>query len=121
MIERKTYLATVVEVHNTAPRCSDILVTLCLSSHDQSSIHVHVMAGQVQRNQSLKDHAVCGLRCRQKDQQASGRAAISDHVQHSSKPSALFIFSCSDSVERIQQTGNRVKEAAASRMQRHEV
>lgn len=42
------YLISIIQMHNIALLCIDILMALTLSTHDQCSIHVHVMAGEIQ-------------------------------------------------------------------------
>lgn len=96
-------------------------MALALATHDQSRIHVHVVAGKVQADQALEDHRVGGLRSGQEDQQASGRAAVSDHVQHSTKTSGLLELARGHAIQRIEETADGVEEAAAARVEGHEV
>ena len=113
-------LVGVVEIHD-AVLLRDILVALALAAHDQSRIHVHVVAGKVQADQTLEDHGVGGLCSGEEDQQASGRAAVSDHVQHGTKASGLLELARSHAIESIEKTADGVEEAAAARVEGHEV
>jgi len=56
-----SYLVGVVFVHQPAPLNAHVLVALSLSTHDQSGIHVHVVARQIQADQALEDHRVGGF------------------------------------------------------------
>ena len=103
-----TYLIAIVQVHDTTPLRVDRLVALSLPTHDQSRVHVHVMTGQIQRNQALENHAVCRFGGRQEDEQTSGRTSIGDHVEHCTEPRALLEFACRDSIQSIQETRDGV-------------
>jgi len=96
-------------------------VALALATHDQGRIHVHVVASKVQADETLKDHRVGGLRSGEEDQQASGRAAVSDHVQHGTKASGLLELARSHTIKRIEEAADGVEEAAAARVEGHEV
>lgn len=96
-------------------------MALALAAHDQSRIHVHVVAGEVQADQALEDHGVGGLRSGEEDQQASSRAAVSDHVQHSTKASGLLELARGHAIQRIEKAADGVEEAAAARVEGHEV
>ena len=96
-------------------------MALALAAHNQCRIHLHVVASEIQADQTLEDHGVGGLRGGEEDQQASGRAAISDHVQHSTKASGLLELARGHAVQRIEKTADGVEEAAAARVEGHEV
>lgn len=49
-------------MHDLAPRSINVLVTLATASHGKRGIHVHVVAGKVQTDEQLEDHAPPGLR-----------------------------------------------------------
>lgn len=96
-------------------------MALTLAAHNQSRIHVHVVAGKVQANQALEDHRVGGLRSGEEDQQTGGSAAVSDHVQHGTKASGLLEFARSHAVQSIEEAADGVEEAASARVEGHEV
>ena len=96
-------------------------MALALAAHDKGRIHVHVVAGKVQADQTLEDHGVGRLRGGEEDQQASGRAAVSDHVQHGTKASGLLELARGHAIQSIEKTADRVEEAAAARVEGHEV
>jgi len=96
-------------------------VALALAAHDQGRVHVHVVAGEVQADQALEDHRVGGLRSGEEDQQTSGRAAVGDHIQHSTEASGLLKLARGHAIQRIEKTADRVEEAAAARVEGHEV
>lgn len=115
-----TYLVGVVKVHD-AILGRHILVALALSAHDQGSVHVHVVAGEVQADQTLEDHRVCGLCSGQEDQQTSGSAAIGDHVQDCAETGGLLELARGHTIQSIEKAADGVKEAASARVERHEV
>lgn len=96
-------------------------MALALATHDQGRIHVHIVAGKVQADQTLENHGVGGLRSGQEDQQASGRAAVGDHVQDGTKASGLLELACGHAIQSIEKAANGVEEAAAARVEGHEV
>jgi hypothetical protein len=60
-------------------------MALALATHGESGVHMHVMAGEVQADQALEDHAVRWLCRRQEYKKTSSGAAIGYHVQHGAK------------------------------------
>jgi tRNA G26 N,N-dimethylase Trm1 len=115
-----TYLVGVVKMHNAVLR-RHVLVALALAAHHQRRVHVHVMAGEIQTDQALENHRVRGLRSGKEDQQASGRAAISDHVEDGAEASGLLELARGHAVQRIEEAADGVEEAAAARVEGHEV
>lgn len=91
-----------------------------LAAHSQGSIHVHVMAGQIQADQALEDPAVRWLRRRQEDEQARGGAPIGHHIKDRAEARALVVLAGGDAIERVQKAGHGVEEAASARVQGHE-
>lgn len=55
-------------------------MTLPTAAYSERGIHVHVMAGKVQANKQLEDHAPSRSCNRQEDQQAGGRASVRHHI-----------------------------------------
>ena len=116
-----SYLVGVVKVHDPASRSTDILVALILPSHAECGVHVHVMAGKVQADQTLEDHTVSWFGRREEDKETGGRAAVRHHVKHGAKTSRLPELARCDPVQRIEEAGDGVEEAAAPGVERHEV
>ena len=88
-------------MHDLAPLLVDVLVTLSAASHGQGRIHMHVMAGEVQTDQQLEYHAPSRFCRRQKYEQASRCATISDHIQYCSELRGLLPFARRVSVQGI--------------------
>ena len=91
-------------MHDLAPVDIDVLVALTAATHGQSGIHVHVVAGEVETDQELEDHAPARLGCRQENEQAGCCAAVCHHVQHSAELGGLIELARSVAVQGIQQT-----------------
>lgn len=98
-----TNLVGVVQVQKPALALVDILVARIRAAHNQSSVHVHVVAGEVECNQALEDDGPSREGRGQEDQQARGSAAVRDHVQDSAKASRLVKSSRSIPVESVEQ------------------
>lgn len=79
------------------------------TANNQGSVHVHVVAGEVERNQALEDDGPSREGRGQEDKQARGGAAIRDHIQDSAKASRLVEGSGSISVESVKQARNAVE------------
>lgn len=62
-----SYLAGVVLVHNPATARIDLLMALAGSAHTQGSVHVHVVAGHVQADETLEEDGPSGPGGAQKD------------------------------------------------------
>ena len=118
---RGFYLVGIVLMHNPALFRRHILMTLALAAHGQRGIHVNVMAGQIQADEALEDHAVGGFGGGQEDEQARGSAAVGHHVQDGAEARALVVAAGGDAVEGVEQARDGVEEAAAARVQGHEV
>lgn len=96
-------------------------MALALAAHDESRVHVHVVAGKVQADQTLEDHRVGGLRSGEEYQQTGGSAAISNHVEDGAKAGALLELARGHTIQSIEQAADGVEEAAAARVEGHEV
>lgn len=48
-------------MHDLAPLGIDVLVALAAATHGKRSIHVHVVAGEVETDKQLEDHAPARL------------------------------------------------------------
>lgn len=54
------YPVGVVEMQDPTPAGVDLFMTLTAGSHGQSGVHVDIMAGEVETDESLKDDAPAG-------------------------------------------------------------
>ncbi len=63
-----TYLIRIILLQQPTPRRVHILMTLILSAHNLRRKHMHIMAGQIQRNQRLKHNTPSREGLRQKHQ-----------------------------------------------------
>jgi len=111
----------VVQVHDLAPLCINVLVALAAATHGESGIHVHVMAGEVETDEELEDHAPARHSGRKEDKEAGGGAAICHHVQDSSELCGLVEGTGSVAIESIQKARDAVEEGACARMKGHVV
>jgi hypothetical protein len=116
-----TYLVRVVLPQDPAPARRHVLVALSASAHAQRRIHVHVVTGQVERDQALEDDAPAGEGLRQKDEQTRRCAAVGDHVQHGAKLGALFVGTGCVAVEGVEQAGDAVEGCACAGVEGHVV
>ena len=96
-------------------------MALALPAHIQRSIHMHVMARKVQTNQPLEQPAVGRFGGGEEDEQAGGGAAVGDHVEDGAEARRLLELARRPAVGRVEQAGDGVEEAAAARVQGHEV
>lgn len=56
-VATSTYIVGVVHVHDPASTFVDFLVALVLAAHGECGVHVHVVAGEIERDEALKDDA----------------------------------------------------------------
>lgn len=119
--ESVTYLVGVVLPQNPAAACRHVLVALGAAAHAQGSVHVHVVAGQVQRDQTLEDDAPAREGLRQENQQTRRGAAVGHHVQHGAELGALLIGAGCVAIERVEQTRYAVQGGACARVEGHVV
>ena len=96
-------------------------MALRAAAHAQGSVHVHVVAGQVQRDQPLEDDAPAREGLREEDQQTRRGAAIGDHVEHGAELGTLLIGAGRDAIEGVEQTRYAVKGGACARVEGHVV
>lgn len=116
-----TYLVGIVEVHYPVPVGRDVLVALRAPAHAQRRIHVHVVAGEVKRDQALEDDAPAGEGLGKEHKQAGRGAAIGDHVQHGTELGALFVVAGCVAVERVEEARHAVERGACARVEGHVV
>lgn len=108
-------------MHHPVPLLINVLVALAAPAHGQSRIHVHVVAGKVETDEQLEDHAPSGLGRRQKDEETCRGAAVRHHIQHCAELCGLLELAGSVAVQGIEQTRDAVEQGAATRVQRHEI
>lgn len=89
------------------------------AANDQRSVHVHVVAREVEGNQALEDDSPAGEGGREKDEQAGRGAAVRDHVENSAEPTRLLEYAGNVAVDGIEEARDTIEERAGSRMQRH--
>jgi hypothetical protein len=69
---------------------------------------MHIVAGEVQRNQSLEDDSPAGERGREENEEAGSGASIRDHVKDSAESSRLLEDAGKVAIEGIEQAGDAV-------------
>jgi hypothetical protein len=69
-------------------------VTLPTAPHSQRGVHVNVVTGKIKTDQALEYDAPSRERRSEKDEQASCRASIGDHVENSAECRRLVVVSC---------------------------
>ena len=94
---------------------------LALSSHNQSGIHVHVVRGQVEGDQSLEDDGPAWESGGKEDEQAGGGATVGDHVENSAEAGRLLEDARSVAIEGIEQARDRVEKRASAWVEGHVV
>ena len=96
-------------------------MALAGSAHAESSVHVHVVTGHIQADETLEDDGPAGPSRAEEDQKTRGSAAIGDHVQHCTESGGLVEVSCCITVQAVQQTGHRVEEGTGPGVEGHVV
>lgn len=119
VVGREANLVGVIQVQQPALALVDVLVARVGASNNQSGVHVHVVAGEVERNQALEDDGPSRKGRRQENQQARGGAAVRDHVQDGAEASRLVKGSGSISIESVEQARDAVEQGARARVQGH--
>lgn len=113
------YIIRVIQIQDPTPLLLNLLVTRCTPI--QTGIHVHIVARQIQRNQTLEQNRPLRIRTAQKTQQTRRCAAVRHHVQHCPKLGGLIEAPRGIPIEGIKETGYSVEESAIVRMVGHEV
>jgi hypothetical protein len=90
-------------------------------AHGQRGVHVHVVAREVEGDQTLEEDGPAGEGGRQENQQTRRGAAVRDHVQDGAEARRLLEVARGIAVQRIQQARDAVQERAGARVQRHVV
>jgi len=96
-------------------------VALVGSTDTQSSVHVHIVTGEVQGNQTLEDNRPARPGGAQEDEQAGSGAAIRDHIQHGTECGRLTVVPGSIAIQRVQQTRHAVENGTGARVEGHVV
>lgn len=115
------YPAGVILVQDPAAARVDLLVALRRATHAQRSVHVHVVASQVQTDQALKQDRPPRPGRAQEDQKTRGGAPIRDHVEHTTKSRGLVVESRKISIQRIEETRDTVEKRACAGVEGHVV
>lgn len=120
-IKNTTNLVGVVKVQEPALTLVDILVTRVGATDKESSIHVNVVAGEVEGDKGLEENGPSREGRGEEDEQAGGGATVSDHVENGAESGRLLKGTGSVAIEGIEQARNTVEECACSRMEGHVV
>jgi hypothetical protein len=99
-----TYVVGVVLLQDPTPALVDVLMALSAAAHAQGRVHVHVVASQIQRDETLENDAPPGKCLRQEDQQTGRGAPVRDHVQYRAKFCGLLEPTGCVAVEGIEET-----------------
>lgn len=111
----------VVLVEDPAAAGVDLLVALVGTTHAQRSVHVHVVTGQVQANQTLEDDSPSGPGGAQEDNQARGRATVGHHIQHGAESGRLVKVTRRITIQCVEQARDAVKKRTRARVEGHVV
>lgn len=94
----------VVLVQNPASGRINLLVALAGTTPAQGGIHVHVMAGHVQANQTLENNGPPRPSRAQENKQTSSGATVCHHIKHCTKGGRLVEVSRGVPIQGVQQT-----------------
>lgn len=113
------YIIRVIQIQDPTPLLLNLLVAR--RTPIQTGIHVHIVARQIQRNQTLEQNRPLRIRTAQKTQQTRRCATIRHHVQHCPKLGRLVEAPRGIPIEGVEETGYSVEESTVVRMIGHEV
>lgn len=91
------------------------------ASHGEGSVHVNVVAGEVEGEQHLEDNGPSGECARQENQQTRSRASVRNHVENGAKARRLLESASSVSIESVKEARHAVQQRAGSRVEGHVV
>lgn len=94
-------------------------MALVLPSHAEGSIHVDVVAGEVEGDEPLEEDGPARPGGREENEEAGGRAAVRHHVQNSAELGRLFKIPRGISVQCVEEAGDAVERRAGARMKGH--
>ena len=77
---KRTYVIRIIHIQNPTPTLIHLLMALATPPHAKRSIHMHIMARQIQTNQSLEHDAPTRERAGEENEKAGCSAAIGNHV-----------------------------------------
>lgn len=86
----QAYPVGVVEVEEPALGLVNVLVAGIGAAYDESRVHVHIVAGEVECDEALEDDGPAGESGRQEDEQAGRSAAVRHHVEDSTEARRLL-------------------------------
>ncbi len=104
-----------------APPLIDGFVTLAHPRHRQRRIHMVVMARQIETDQPLEQQRPARPGAAEENEQAGGRAAVRDHVEHGAELRALLEVARGDAVEGVEEAGDAVEDGAGAGVEGHVV
>lgn len=82
---------------------------------------MHVVAGEVERDQALEEDGPAGEGRRQEHKQTGGGAAVRHHVEHGAEARRLLKIAGRVAVEGVEEARHAVQQRAGARVQRHVV
>lgn len=91
----------VILVKNPAAAGINLFVALTCAAHGQGSVHVHVVTGQIQANQTLEQDGPSRPSGAQEDEQTGGRTAIRDHIQDRAECGGLVEMTRRHAIQRV--------------------
>jgi hypothetical protein len=104
-----------------APPLINSFVTFAHPRHRQRRIHMVVMARQIQTDQPLEQQRPARPGAAEENEQAGGRAAVRDHVEHGAELRALLEVARGDAVEGVEEAGDAVEDGAGAGVEGHVV
>lgn len=91
----------VILVKNPATAGINLFVALACTAHGQGSVHVHVVTGQVQTDETLEEDGPSGPSGTQENKQTGSGTAISDHIQDRAERGGLVEVTRCHTIQRI--------------------
>lgn len=116
-----TYLVGVVQVEQPVLAFINVLVARVGAANHKRSIHVHVVAGEIESNQALEKNGPSREGRGQEDEEARRGAAIRHHVENGAETRRLFKNSGGVAINGIEEARDAVQDGAGSRVDGHVV
>lgn len=91
------------------------------AADDERRVHVHVVAGEVERDEALEEDGPARERRRQEDEQARRRAAVRHHVEDGAEARRLLKVARGVAVQRVEELRHGVEERAGAWVEGHVV
>jgi hypothetical protein len=95
-----SHLIRIVQMQNPAPTGLDLLVAL--PARRQTRVHVDIVAGEIQTDQSLEQDRPPRKRRRKEHEQAGRRAAVGYHVEDGAEGGGLVVPAGSEPVSCVE-------------------